>query len=90
MKEFRFPQRGGLTCAARDERVMARSEDLAQDLSGQLPTLVILRSSSELGAVASQPDPKSVHPRAKRLELTLRLGEPEAVPAKAWNSERPR
>ena len=89
MKEFRFPQRGGLTCATRDERVMARSEDLAQDLSGKLPTLVILRSSSELSAVASQPAPKSVHPRAKRLELMLRLGEPEAVPAKAWKSERP-
>jgi hypothetical protein len=87
LKECRFPQRGGLACAARDERLMARSEDLAQDVSGKLPTLEVLRSSGELGAVVSQPAAKSVQPGAERLDLTPCLGELGAVPAKAWNPE---
>ena len=68
---------------------MARSKDLAQDVSGKLPALVILRSSSELGAPVSQPAAKAVQPRAERLDLTLCLGELRAVPAQPRNAEEP-
>ena len=69
---------------------MAGSEDLAQDRGAQLPTLVILRSSSEPVAVVSQPVPKSEHPRPKGLDLTLCLGKLGAVPPQAGNAKRPR
>jgi len=68
---------------------MTGAQDLAQDVSGELAALVILDACRVPGAVVSYAVANALKPCPKRLDLALRPGEPDAVPAKSWKPEQP-